>query len=211
MTERKAAISAVGAYFGASFEDHGATPEGVDYGTSERQEICFAQLAKLLPEGQEDFSLLDYGCGYGALYDWLTARRGAGFSYQGFDIVAPMVAAAAAAHPAPGARFTARAEALEPADYVIASGIFNVRVATGDAEWLDHIDATLDAMWALAGKGMAFNILTSYSDADKLRDHLYYADPCRFFDRCKRRYARNVALLHDYDVYEFTMLVRRTD
>ena len=42
-----------------------------------------------------------------------------------------------------------------------------------------------------------------------MRPDLYYADPCRLFDLCKRRYAKNVALLHDYGLYEFTILVRK--
>ncbi len=53
-----------------------------------------------------------------------------------------------------------------------------------------------------------FNCLTSYSDPEKKRDELYYADPCALFDMCKRRYSRQVALLHDYGLYEFTILVR---
>jgi hypothetical protein len=53
------------------------------------------------------------------------------------------------------------------------------------------------------------NCLTGYSDDDKKRDYLYYADPCRLFDLCKRRYSRQVALLHDYGLYEFTVLVRK--
>jgi hypothetical protein len=57
--------------------------------------------------------------------------------------------------------------------------------------------------------GFAFNCLTSYSDSDKLRDHLYYANPNELFDFCKRQYSRNIALLHDYDLYEFTILVRK--
>ena len=61
---------------------------------------------------------------------------------------------------------------------------------------------------SLGTKGFAFNMLTSYSDADKMRDDLYYGDPCELFDHCKRSYSRNVALLHDYGLYEFTMLVR---
>jgi hypothetical protein len=42
-----------------------------------------------------------------------------------------------------------------------------------------------------------------------MRDDLYYADPCELFDHCKRQHSRNVALLHDYTLYEFTILVRR--
>lgn len=204
------ALSSITDYFNACFEDYGATPKGVDYRGAERQEACFEQLVKLLPVETSDFSLIDYGCGYGALYKWLLKQRGDQFDYQGFDLVAPMIDAAKAAYAPDNIRFTADETELEPADYVIASGIFNLRQQVDDTEWLDHIKATLDRMWALSEVGMAFNILTSYSDADKLRDHLYYADPCLFFDHCKRRYSRNVALLHDYDVYEFTILVRRT-
>ena len=62
---------------------------------------------------------------------------------------------------------------------------------------------------ARVASGFAFNCLTSYSDAHKMRDYLYYADPCALFDLCKRRYSRYVALLHDYKLYEFTILVRK--
>ena len=43
-----------------------------------------------------------------------------------------------------------------------------------------------------------------------MRDYLYYPNPCEVFDWCKRRYAKDVALLHDYGLYAFTMLVRKS-
>ena len=51
-------------------------------------------------------------------------------------------------------------------------------------------------------------MLTTYSDADKQRDDLFYADPLRVFDICKQRFSPRVALLHDYPLYEFTIIVR---
>ena len=60
-----------------------------------------------------------------------------------------------------------------------------------------------------ATQGMAFNMLTKYSDADKMRADLYYADPLFLFDYCKRNFSKNVALLHDYRLYDFTILVRK--
>jgi hypothetical protein len=51
-------------------------------------------------------------------------------------------------------------------------------------------------------------MLTRYADPQLMRKDLYYADPGRYFRLCKERYSRNVALLHDYDLYEFTILVR---
>jgi hypothetical protein len=121
-----------------------------------------------------------------------------------------MIQAARARHAnAPGARFVEGARPPSAADYSIASGIFNVRLQRSDAEWLAYILATLDDLDRASTKGFAFNCLTSYSDADRMRDYLYYADPCRIFDHCKRRYSRDVALLHDYGLYEFTILVRK--
>jgi hypothetical protein len=61
----------------------------------------------------------------------------------------------------------------------------------------------------LSRKGFSFNALTKYSDVDHMRPHLYYADPCFFFDYCKTHFARNVALQHDYDLYDFTILVKK--
>ncbi len=67
----------------------------------------------------------------------------------------------------------------------------------------------LHKMNRLSARGFSVNFLTKYSDADHMRPHLYYADPCYLFDYCKRNFSRNVALLHDYEVYDFTLIVRK--
>ena len=104
--------------------------------------------------------------------------------------------------------FADREDELEPTDFTVASGIFNVRLDVPDDGWRAYIEATLETLASLSLRGFAFNMLTSYSDADKMRPDLYYGDPGRFFDLCKRHYSRNVALLHDYGLYEFTIIVR---
>jgi hypothetical protein len=95
------------------------------------------------------------------------------------------------------------------ADYGVASGIFNVRLQTDDASWAAYIESALKELDQTSTLGFAFNCLTSYSDADRMRADLYYADPCRMFDLCKRRFSKRVALLHDYGLYEFTIVVRK--
>jgi hypothetical protein len=64
-------------------------------------------------------------------------------------------------------------------------------------------------MAQLSKKGFAFNILTGYSDPERQRADLYYADPLFFFDYCQKNFSRFVALLHDYPLYEFTILVKK--
>lgn len=103
------------------------------------------------------------------------------------------------------------AEPPEMTDYTIISGIFNVKHGRGDAQWREYLKNTLDTLNRTSRHGFSFNCLTVYSDADKMRDYLYYSAPCSLFDYCKRNFSRHVALLHDYGLYEFSIIVRKVE
>jgi SAM-dependent methyltransferase len=202
-------ISEVAAYYASKLAAHGATPKGVDWSSLESQQLRFEQLHRICA-GAHAFSLIDYGCGYGALLDFLRARDRA-VAYQGFDVAEAMVQKARERHHGQdGGAFVTEHNLLRPADFVVASGVFNVKLARAESEWTPYVERTLDRMWDLCRAGMAFNVLTRHSDADRMRADLYYADPLVVFERCRTRYSRLVALLHDYPLYEFTMLIRRT-
>ena len=106
-------------------------------------------------------------------------------------------------------RFTSDENELVEMDYSIASGIFNIKLHHTQEEWTRYVLHTLGIMNQLARKGISFNLLTSYSDPEFMRPDLYYADPCFYFDYCKRHFSKNIALLHDYELYDFTILVRK--
>lgn len=198
----------VEAYYTAKVARHGATPAGVDWNSAASQQLRFRQLLRVCPEMQP-FSLLDYGCGYGALYGWLR-EQGIACDYQGFDLSPRMIAAARELYREDKTcRFFHDESQRTPADVCVASGIFNVKQDCPVEEWEAYVRRTIDCLARLGKRGFAFNLLTSYSDADKMRPDLFYGDPCVLFDYCKRRHGRNVALLHDYDLYEFTILVRK--
>ena len=201
-------LTEVADYYSAKLAEHGETPLGVDWNGEESQMLRFAQLAKII-QSPSAFSLNDLGCGYGALFDYLNTVS-QDFVYTGCDVSNDMIEATKTRYPNhSNAHFVVASEPPEMADYSIASGIFNVRLGRSDAEWLEYLEITLDVLNNTSRLGFAFNCLTSYSDADKMRDYLYYADPCRLLDLCKRRYSRHVALLHDYGLYEFTILVKK--
>lgn len=202
-------LSEVANYYSGKLAEHGDTPRGVDWNGEEGQMVRFTQLCKIIDTEMTNFSLNDLGCGYGALLDYLRENY-ADYKYLGVDVSQEMITVAEQRHAnAEQARFITAAEPNKAADYGLASGIFNVRLGRSDTEWFEHIQATLDVLDRTSNLGFAFNCLTSYSDEDKKRDYLFYADPCRLFDLCKRRYSRQVALLHDYGLYEFTILVRK--
>ena len=201
-------LAEIAQYYSDKLTEFGETPLGVDWNGEEGQKLRFAQLSKVIRPSAV-FSINDLGCGYGALRDFL-AERHAGFSYAGIDISEKMIEAADRRHKGkPTCRFVCAAQPDQVSDYGVASGIFNVRLGKADAEWKTYLMDSLDILHQTSDKGFAFNCLTSYSDADKMKNYLYYADPGEIFDLCKRRYSRSVALLHDYDLYEFTILVTK--
>lgn len=210
MTDDKAELlGEVASYYGRKLAEHGATARGVDWNGEAGQLARFAQLRKVIDPSVDHFSLNDLGCGYGALFEYLNVHH-ARCSYLGIDVSEEMISAARRRHAAaPAARFIASSKPDRVADYGVASGIFNVRQSRSNDEWLGYLHDVLDLLDRTSRYGFAFNCLTSYSDEDRKRDDLYYADPCRIFDLCKRRYSREVALLHDYGLFEFTVLVRK--
>jgi SAM-dependent methyltransferase len=195
-------------YFTEKLETHGATPRGVDYNSTESQETRFLQLIKVIDVSKK-YSLLDFGSGFGAMYDYLV-RLGHDLHYIGYDIALPMVEKGRELYPNnPDCWFTASIEEVPVVDYAALSGTFNMKLDTDNQTWTEIVVDCLHQMDAHSQKGFAFNMLTKYSDADKMRPDLYYGDPLFFFDHCKRNFSKNVALLHDYKLYDFTILVRK--
>lgn len=195
-------------YYEAKLAAHGATARGVDWKDEASQRKRFEQLVRALGLARDErFSLVDYGCGYGALLSFLD-ERGFACDYTGYDRSAKMIEEARRAH-GDRAAFTTDWSAVPRADYVVASGIFNVRFDVADDEWRAYVEQTLASIHERAVKGWVVNFLTIYSDADRMRRDLYYADPAAVFAWCQRNASRWVSLFHDYDLYEFTLGVAR--
>ncbi|MFN8389608.1 MAG: class I SAM-dependent methyltransferase [Bdellovibrionota bacterium] len=208
MSDRARIIAEVAEYYEQKLEKFGCTPAGVDWNSSQSQTLRFEQLLRVVGAQETAFTLLDYGCGYGALFDFC-AESFPRMSFTGFDLSPRMIEAARSE---PGRSRATWVTALRPEeqfDFVVASGIFNVRLEQQTEAWERYIFATLDDLAARSKKGFAFNMLTSFSDADKKRANLYYGQPGRFLDHCIGHYSRHTALFHDYQLYEFTVLVKK--
>jgi SAM-dependent methyltransferase len=201
-------LDAVERYYSGRFAEHGATARGVDWNSPESQEVRFAQLASACPRG-EAFTLLDYGCGYGALLPYLR-ERGFAVSYTGVDLSAEMLEHARARFAGEtGVRFLGPDAPLEKSDVVVASGIFNVRLDVDPDSWHAYVVSTVRLLSDTSRRAFAFNCLTSYSNPERMRPDLYYGDGPAFFDFAKRELAPGVALLHDYGLWEWTLIVRK--
>jgi SAM-dependent methyltransferase len=195
-------------YYTDKIKIYGATPKGVDWNGEESQFIRFEQLSKII--NKDIFSINDIGCGYGKYFEYLQ-NRFLNFNYYGFDLSQEMIKNAKSLYSNKGGGFMQvdNLKNIEKADYSVASGIFSVKMEHNESEWLSYILATLEEMNEKSIKGFSFNMLTKYSEKEYMRDDLYYADPLFIFDYCKRNFSKQVALLHDYGLYEFTILVKK--
>ena len=195
-------------FFTDKLEEHGPTHLGVDYNSTESQEIRFFQVIKVI-DSSKKYSMLDFGSGYGGMYDFLIGL-GHQLHYVGYDIAEPMAIKGREIHPNnPDCRFTSNIDEVPLLDYAVLSGTFNMKLDADNNAWTKIVLDCLRQMNAHAAHGFAFNMLTKYSDSDKMRADLYYGDPLFLFDYCMRNFSRNIALLHDYRLYDFTILVRK--
>jgi len=195
-------------YYEEKLKKYGPTFQGVDWNSKESQELRFDQLIKVIDKSDDNFSILDYGCGYGALYLYLKSKFPK-FYYYGYDASDAMIEKAISLNSNTQCNWFSDPINLIKTDYVVASGLFNVKKSYHHDEWNEYAIDTLLSLNTLAVKGFAFNLLTKYSEKVRMKNNLFYADPLYYFDYCKKNFSRNIALLHDYSLYEFTILVRK--
>lgn len=188
--------------------EYGTTSKSVGWRDEASQALRFERLARLIDAGGADFTVNDWGCGYGAMFGYLDRAFGPRLArYTGYDISQEMLDAARRQCGALRTNFVLGSDVTVEADYTFVSGTFNVKLQASDADWDHYIKRHLEAMFAKSRRGLAFNLLTSY--VDWKAENLFYADPGDFVDFCKTRLSRFVTLHHDYGLYEWTIAVSR--
>jgi SAM-dependent methyltransferase len=150
----------------------------------------------------------DFGCGYGALFDYLKDHPVMKASrYIGTDMSADMIRTAQERVDDPRASFVRHLIAMDPVDISFASGTYNMHVGQNEADWEEYVKASLKQLWSKTRKGLAFNMLRE--DADEQYDGLYYINGRDLFEFCTRELSSNVTLQNDSPLPDWTFFVRR--
>ena len=200
-------LAAVSAHYEAALAAHGTTAKGVDWKDEDGQRLRHRQFLRLV-EADRDASVLDLGCGYGDLLPFLRAHGHRG-RYVGLDVSPAMIDAARKLHgEGPDRVFHVAAVPSEATDYAIASGVLNVIRGADPPTWSRYVEAIIETLATNSRRGFGFNMLSLNSDSERRRADLHYADPPATLAAMVARHGRHVALLQDYGLWEFTMLVR---
>lgn len=208
----RSAIEGVEALYTGNLGEHGIDSKAVGWPSETSQLLRFQKLAYVLDadERTDEVTVNDWGCGYGAMFAFLEARLQRRLHhYYGYDISSDMLRAARDHIQDARAELIQSEHITEEADYTFVSGTFNVRLGASDAAWGEYIRGVLRDIAARSRRGFAFNLLTTFVDWRK--DDLFYADPAEFFLFCRSELCRYVTLLHDYPLYEWTIVARHEE
>lgn len=185
----------------------GYSPETLGWGKQGRQEIRFGVLAQPILESLSS-SVLDVGCGFADLYDYLLAHGWEG-RYCGIDIVPGLLQVARQRHPELDLReadITASDVHLGAYDFVVATGMFNARLKVGDN--LKHIEHALLTMCRIAKAAVCVDFMSTYVDYQHPEG--WHTDPAWALALGKKL-SRRVMLRHDYMPYEFALIIYSED
>jgi len=190
---------------------HGSESKAVGWNTSDCQDLRFEKLTSVIQKNDQPLRINDYGCGYGAHLEYLIEKGFTISHYNGYDISLPMLEEAKSQYEKTGVdlNLLQSKDITTKADYTFVSGTFNVRFGASDEEWEEFIRNKLSEINRNSRFGFAFNILTSYVDYKE--PDLYYADPTYWFDYVKSNFRKRVCLLHDYPLYEWTLIAHSDD
>jgi SAM-dependent methyltransferase len=195
-------------YYTARYRSFGDSARGMDWKDEASQRLRFEVLTRHL-DLRGTPSLLDVGCGNGELLSFLE-ERGIGVHYLGIDVCPEMVEACQRRFGANAAALASTADLAArgwTADYVVASGTFNVKQATADAVWRRYLQRAVCDMYAACRIATVFNIMSAR--VDRRYDHLYYLEPGQapaFAEVCG---TRRFLVDHSYPLFELTVTLRR--
>jgi len=142
-------------------------PQLCGWSSAVSQEARFSALMRSLRYGGG--SIVDYGCGTGDLHAFILREFGQ-VHYTGLDPNESMLAVARLAHDTRFARCDFDEVEFEPADYVVASGIFQFQDNANPA----YYKALAKALFEKARIAFAANFLSSLRpDSEKIDSELY--------------------------------------
>ena len=171
------------------------------------QSSRFECIVRLL-DGYQTSSVSDLGCGRGDLLEYLRGRGWFG-SYVGTDISHKMIAEAASRFMHDTKAEFVVSEVPRRADFLVASGIFNVSLDSETQMWRAYSEELIRRMWESAEKGIVFNMLSTDSNPERRKSSLSYFNPSELLEFVRRELSTTVRLDQSYGQFDFTVAAFR--
>ncbi len=182
----------------------GRSIETVGWGSTLDQKLRFEMLFRSLnPRGK---TILDVGCGLGDMVNFLDEKTDGDFKYIGIDIAGKLIEDAKDVFKHEKVSFfngEIFSVELPQVDIAVLSGALSFKT--------DNIEiyamSTMKKMFELSREAISLNFLSKYVDFELEKNQHYH--PETVFSQAKS-ITKNVALYHDYPLFEFTVQMKKT-
>lgn len=203
-------------FYREKFRHFGDDPKALGYNDGESQRLRFKLLRELFRyEKGGPFSVHEVGCGLAHFWQY-AQEENMNCEYSGSDICENFISRSKTKFPAGdfflqdmSEEFACLPPSVKEKDYYVVSGMFNPMNDNSVEEWEKFLFSVVDNMFRACRKGIAFNLLTLYSQENRRSKSLYYSDPKTIYDWCNAHLSRFVTVIADTPLYEFTVLVYR--
>ena len=113
-------------FYTSAINMYGTSAKGVNWNSKANQEIRFEVLLEMLPKKINSFSVVDAGCGFGDLYNYMIKKKKVPKNYVGIDSLSDMYEIASGKTGCEIIIADICKDKLPTADYYLCSGAMNV-------------------------------------------------------------------------------------
>lgn len=187
------------------FKEHGDTPKGLDWPNIDDLIVRYDVMSDVI-KTEENFTILDFGCGTARIFPFLLKKFSQKFKYIGLDMGHDYVKFCRSKYP--NLTFIEGDvlcdETLMPkVDYTMMNGVLTEKRTLSQDEMWSYTKDLIAEVFKKTQVGMAFNVMSKNVDWER-KDlfHLSLDLLTNFF--CKEL-SRNFIIRNDYGLYEYTV------
>lgn len=187
-----------------SFLKHGDSPSSL-LTPKGRNSIRYSAIDPFI--GKSNFSLLDYGCGLGYLYDYVSAKN-SNVEYTGIDIVPEFIQSCRAKYPDLDIMQIEPCQPLSGTyDIVFSSGVFNLQTHDDPHQSKAYAFERIHSLFKLAKDVLICDFMSTMVDFQQPNSqHFSVAELSKF---CYENIGRRFQIRHDLLPFELTLIVWR--
>lgn len=198
----------------AHYEDclrrHGDGPNAVDWKSAGDAALRYDVMLGIVRDPAAAGTLLDFGCGLGALRHHMARAGFTGLRYTGLEISAEFAAAARARNPDSEILcldVLTEGATLPMYDYVVMNGIFTRRQDLSIQAMDHYLRQLLTVVFKSCRVGLAFNVMSKAVDWES--EVLFHPEPGELLAFLGRDLTRHFVLRNDYGLHETTYYLYR--
>ncbi|RJQ60606.1 MAG: class I SAM-dependent methyltransferase [Stygiobacter sp.] len=190
------------------YQEFGVNPKASEWSDPNHLQLRYLTMMKIIKDANIPVSILDVGCGFGFLLDFLIEKGFNIKNYVGIDVAPSVLDAAKKRHP--GFNFI-NSDINDPDlelpcfDYVLTNGMFNLKLNINSDYMSNFFYKTINNMFRFCNVGIAFNVMSTHVNFKN--DNLFYQDPVSVLSYCLKEMSRFTCLHHDYPLYEYFTFV----